>query len=100
MMWRARKTDVPEFKESWEFSAGKVHRIVIETPEQGNIIRRREKSLSFDTSAICHELIHQSIGAASLGKSAPEDQFYPVCGGASSSSEHAAFSCVGWGRPK
>jgi len=46
-----------KFEEDWEFSEGKVHRIVIETPEKGDIVRRRERSLTFDTNAICNDLI-------------------------------------------
>ena len=43
-------------KERWEFSPGKVHRLVI-NDSNGSVLYRREKSLAFDTANICRQLL-------------------------------------------
>ena len=43
-------------KERWEFSPGKVHRLVI-NDSRGSAPYRREKTLAFDTTNICRQLL-------------------------------------------
>ena len=43
-------------KERWEFSPGKVHRLVANETKEGALYRR-EKTLAFDTTDICRQLL-------------------------------------------
>jgi hypothetical protein len=43
-------------RERWEFTAGKVHRLVI-NDSKGSAPYRREKTLAFDTANICRQLL-------------------------------------------
>ena len=44
--------------ENWEFTDGEVHQIVLGRSDKDEIVRRREKSLPFDTSKICKHLVN------------------------------------------
>ena len=54
-------------KERWEFSAGKVHRLVI-NDSKGSAPYRREKTLAFDTTNICRQLLDGKLFVIASGE--------------------------------
>ena len=54
-------------KERWEFSPGKVHRLVI-NDSKGSALYRREKTLAFDTTNICRQLLDGNLFVIAAGE--------------------------------